>query len=368
MEFIARYVDGLTARVRTVALTADITAAQPDLVIRDPESGEMLDRWRLAAIYGVPSRKGEMRLGVDDRPRGARLSVTDAGVAGALRRSLPRLDRHHMGEHGRDVRVLGLALGALASVIVAYVVGVPLIASRIVALVPPAIEMQVGEAAGGQIFDLLGSQGTIVTCDEDPDSLANGAIARLVDRVLDGQQTPFSPRVDVVRAGVPNAFALPGGQVYMLSPMLEATETPEEFAGVLAHEIGHVVHRHGLESLVATSATGLLVGFVLGDMTGLSVAGGFGSAVIDSRFSRDAETQADVFAAEAAARLGFSPAALGDLLDRVAADDTGASAFSLLSSHPLTIERRTALAGYPEPAVTREVFTDAEWQAIKTMC
>jgi predicted Zn-dependent protease len=105
-------------------------------------------------------------------------------------------------------------------------------------------------------------------------------------------------------------------------------------------------------------------------MTGLSVAGAIGSQLIDNRFSRRAEAEADQFAGETATRLGFSPKGLVDLLDRVAKDDDFSRALALFSNHPLTDERRAALEAI-EAASTgpkAPAFTDAEWAAIRDMC
>jgi predicted Zn-dependent protease len=105
-------------------------------------------------------------------------------------------------------------------------------------------------------------------------------------------------------------------------------------------------------------------------MTGISLAGAVGTALVDSRFSREAEQQADRFAFAAAQRMGFEPTGLADLLERVANDDDYSRALALLSTHPLTAERREALellrkdAGGP----VRPAFSADEWQAIKTMC
>ena len=188
---------------------------------------------------------------------------------------------------------------------------------------------------------------------------------------MEGTDSPFDARITVVKSEVPNAFALPGGQSYYFSALLKETRSADEFAGVMAHELGHVVHRHGMEGLIASSATGLLVGFVLGDMTNISVAAAIGATLIDSRFSREAERAADRFAAEAAVRLGFDPTALATLLERVAGDGEMSQSLAFLSTHPLTAERRVALeemaaaaAGSPRDPV----FSEAEWQAIRTMC
>jgi predicted Zn-dependent protease len=94
-----------------------------------------------------------------------------------------------------------------------------------------------------------------------------------------------------------------------------------------------------------------------------------GAALIDSRFSREAEREADRFAADVALRLSFQPAALAKLLERVAGDDAFTAALALLSTHPLTSERRAYLESLGiNEADLRPAFTDEEWRAIKSMC
>lgn len=369
MQFGGRFSDGRLARTVTVAIFSAKVDGRDELILRDPRTDDLVARIAYADLYSVASREGELRLGAESLPSGARLSVTDPAIAKALRGALPGLHRRHNRDRGRDVRTLGLALVALVSVIAAYMVGVPLLASQIVSVVPPAWEAELGKVAGGQVTEMLSANGAIPVCNTDPESFPNQAIARFVAAVMQGSPSPFTPSVEIVHAPVPNAFALPGGRVFYFSALLDQTRTPDEFAGILAHELGHVVHRHGMETLVATSATGLLVGFVMGDMTGLSVASSLGAAVIDTRFSRDAERQADAFAAAAAERLGFDAGALGALLERIDATDDSMSVFSLLSSHPMSSERRAALRQASSTAgPSREVFTDAEWRAIKNMC
>lgn len=369
MEVPGRYSDGVTARTETVAIFVGEPDGGDALVLRHPVTDDVLARLPYAELYAVPSREGELRIGSETLPTGARLSVVGSAHIAALRRALPGLDRRHVGDRRRDARTLGLALAALLSVIIAYMVGVPLLAGQIVAVMPTSWEAELGKAAQNQINGMLSADGRVPLCNTDPESFPNQAITRFVDAVMEGSGSPFTPRVEVVHSPVPNAFALPGGTVFYFSALLDETRTPDEFAGVLAHELGHVVGRDGMETLVATSATGLLVGFVLGDMTGLSIASSIGAAVIDTRFSREAERQADAFAFAAAQRLGFDAGALGALLERIDTTDAAMSVFSLLSSHPMTAERLEALKqGNSAPGPTREVFTDAEWRAIKNMC
>ncbi|WP_417309090.1 M48 family metallopeptidase [Devosia sp.] len=368
MGLDARYHDGKVSKTRTVRSWLEDDA----VVIAEPAGETEIDRWPADAIYELPGRGDELRLGANDRPPGARLVFTNAADAIGVRKMLPVLAKHQRREVGRQFRLLALGTAALGSVIAAWLIGVPLLADRIVTVVPPEWEASLGEVARQQIEGAMSEGFGLPLCDPNPQSVANRAIARFADATLEGSGSPFSARIDVVAHSMPNAFALPGGQAYFFSALLHETRSPDEFAGVMAHELGHVVYRHGMETLISTSATGLLIGFVLGDMTGLSVAGGLGAALIDTSFSRRAEREADRFAADAATRLGFDASALGELLERVAKDDASSVTFALLSSHPLTAERRETLAALaasqPPQDDAAPVFSDAEWTAIKSMC
>lgn len=368
MAIAARYHDGVVANVVPVSLEYD--AQNTMLIIRDTDKGDVLACWLAGDIHTIPGRRGQLRLGAAGLPDGARVVIDDARNGARVLATLPVLMEKRRQEAGRQIRVVGLATLALASVIIAYLYGIPLLASRVVELVPPAWETRLGETVGRQMEAQLSETGSAPLCDADPDSLSNRALARFAEAVMEGSGSPFELDIKVVRSPVPNAFALPGGQVYFFSGLLEQAETQDEFVGVLAHELGHVVHRHGMEQLISTAGTGLLIGFILGDMTGVSVAAGLGATLIDTRFSREAERQADAFAARMAHRLDFNPAGLAELINRVEADSDLARAFALFNTHPLTDDRKQALEDMSadRPEGLQAPFSNAEWLAIRTMC
>jgi Zn-dependent protease with chaperone function len=369
MEFSARYQDGLVAEVRDVHSVIDLAAEPVMLVVLDGTSREIIDRWPADEVYLLHTRPLELRIGNRRKPSGARLSVTGIADMQSALGVLPALRKDQRTDGWKQLRIIALATVALAAVIVAYLFGIPLIADRLAGVIPPSWETKVGDTAAAQIERTMTGGKGFIACDPDPNSPANTAIARFATAAFDGLGSPFQPIVTVVRSPVPNAFALPGGRAYYLSSMIEAERTQDEFAGVLAHELGHVYYRHGLQSLIASSSTGLLVGFVLGDMTGLSVAGAVGSALIDNRFSRQDEAQADAFAAQTAHKLGFGITGLSDLLQRVASDDAFSRALALFANHPLTDERRKALQTMSNLSSSgTPFFTDAEWSAIRNMC
>lgn len=368
MEFLARYQNGQVGDVRDVICIIDLASDPVMLAVVDATSREIIDRWPADECYLLHSRMMELRIANRARPAGARLSATGIENMKAALNVLPLTQRQRT-DNWRQVRILTLATAALVSVIVAYLFGIPLLADRLVAFFPPEWEMKIGATADAQIEASLTEGKGYVICETNPESVANKAITRFTNEAFAGLNSPFSPTVTVIRSTVPNAFALPGGRTYYLSSLIQASRSADEFAGVLAHELGHVYHRHGMQTLISTSTTGLLVGFVLGDLTGLSVAGAIGASLIDNRFSRQSEAQADSFAATTAQRLGFSPAGLVDLLDRVAKDDAFSKALALFASHPLTEERRKALEAFDTKAPgTKAAFKAEEWQAIRDMC
>lgn len=366
MEFHGQFLDGLTANPFEVGFEILDVEDKAELVIQHLDTGTVLARWPVNTLLSVPARKGQLRITSSRAASGARLVINGEDEVRAVHLKLPGLSEVTTSEKRRQRRTIFISTGTLVLVALAYFFGVPLFARQIVAVMPPQWESQIGDTVLHEFES--GNYGSMRLCDSSDASLANAALHRFVDEVIAPYDIPFDVKLRVVHNPIENAFALPGGNVFYFSGLLAKTQTQDEFAGVLSHELGHVYHRHAMETLVSSAGTGLLVGFVLGDMTGISVAGVMMSALIDSSYSRDVEREADAFAADAARRLGFSPLGLANLLERVAADDDASSALSLLSSHPLTSERRANLESLDTPTTEVPPFTDEEWQAIRNMC
>lgn len=369
MQLPGYYLDGEWAERRGV--TAELVGSPEggSWVIVEPQMDAVLARWPAGELVEKPSRKGVLRISASSAPLGARLVIEDADAIRQARAAMPALRHRSRAMRNGQVLLLAMSTGLLAGVIALYVWGIPLAAGPITAAMPAEWEAELGRSVAVQFEEALGDGEPLVACDANPRSPANIAIARFVARVLGDRTPPFPVRVLVGKSEMLNAFAIPGGQVYYLSALLDETESGDEFAGVLAHEIGHVMHRHAMQSVVSAAGTGVIIGFVLGDMTGVSLAAIVGTVLIDSHYSREAEREADMFAAEAAGRLGFEIDALPTLLDRVAGDDAEAALLALLSSHPMTAERRHVLAGLAAGQAARaQAFTVDEWRAISSMC
>src|SRR5207248_8127416 len=137
------------------------------------------------------------------------------------------------------------------------------------------------------------------------------AFAKLVDKlkVAGGLEMPLVAHV--LSSKTPNAYALPGGRVYMLNGLLMKAKTPDEVAGVLAHELGHVQHRDGLRRIIQTGGTSFLFGLLFGDVMGGGAVIFAARSVLNASYSRDAERAADAFAVETMHKLGRSPKPMG---------------------------------------------------------
>lgn len=147
--------------------------------------------------------------------------------------------------------------------------------------------------------------------------------------------------VAVLQDDTVNAFALPGGHVFVLSGLLHKAESRDEVAGVIAHELGHVALRHHVRAAVRQLGVGAAAGMLLGDSSGLGamLAAGAGQ-LFDLAFSREQEEAADAYAVALTARAGFDPAAVGHLLERM---EGPLSPPSLLRTHPSGPDRRRTL-------------------------
>jgi beta-barrel assembly-enhancing protease len=139
-----------------------------------------------------------------------------------------------------------------------------------------------------------------------------------------------------------NAFALPGGPMFVNRGMFDAAEDEGEVVGVMAHELAHVLLRHGTAN--ATKAQKFQIGAVAGAIAGAIVGGGWGEAISQGsqfglgawlmKYSREYEKQADLLGAQIMARAGFDPRDLARMFEAIERESKGKTPPQWLSSHP----------------------------------
>ena len=142
-----------------------------------------------------------------------------------------------------------------------------------------------------------------------------------------------------------NAFALPGGPMFVHRGMFDAAGTEGEVVGVMAHELSHVLLRHGTANASKAQNPWLQLGQLAGQIGGAVVGGGIGSAIAQGsqfglgtlllRYSRDFEKQADLLGAQIMARAGYDPRALGHMFETIARESGGSGGNpQWMNSHP----------------------------------
>ena len=155
------------------------------------------------------------------------------------------------------------------------------------------------------------------------------------------QQPAFDYRFKVVNARDINAFALPGGPMYVNRGMIEAAKSEGEMAGVMAHEISHIALRHGTSQATKQSnplnqigTIGLILGgAILGGEQGAQL-GAVGAQAIMTKYSRDYESKADILGAQIMANAGYDPRDLANMFRTIERESGGSRAPEWLSSHP----------------------------------
>jgi Zn-dependent protease with chaperone function len=350
----AVYFDGLTNKKRRAALKAASC-------LEISEDGVFLAAWSYGDIRRADSPQGILRVRDIAAAPLARLEISDLAAQAEIARLCPLLDGEGSPGDGSRRRIVFWSLAAAVSVLSIIWFAIPLLADRLTPLVPISLERRLGDASDRQIRALFGDK----TCTGLEGTLA---LEKLVAAMQAKAQLRIAPEPAVLISSVPNAFALPGGRVYVLSKLLDRAESPDELAGILAHEFGHIAHRDGLRRLITDGSTSFLFGLLLGDVTGAGVVLTTGRTLFSAAYSRDVEAGADHYAGQLMHELGRSTKGLATLMLRITGSEKN-SPLAIFASHPMTADRIAALAETAEPAETSApLLSDAEWQDLKAIC
>lgn len=350
----AVFYDGVIARRRAVT----VFLRHGDVAIRDGQ--DLIAAWRYADLREQDASTGFIRLSGDGAPELARLEIADTAFAAEIQRRAPMLRDTARARRSGKIQIVAWSMAAAVSLVLTAIYLVPLLADRVTPLIPMSVERRLGDAVAKQV-DVIFKGGP---CSNEG---GEAALAAIEARLTAGLPAGASFDVRVLASPIPNAFALPGGRIYLFRGLIDKAESAEEVASVLAHEMGHVVHRDGLRRLLQSSGSSFLIGLLFGDVIGGSTLIMLGQTLINSAYSREQEIAADAFAADLFLRLGRSPEPLGTLLSRIDRDD-GKGALTLLRTHPLPRERLAAVAGQEPAQPSPPLLTEAEWRGLKGIC
>ena len=233
-----------------------------------------------------------------------------------------------------------LAVAAsVAGLLLIVQVGVPALAHRVAHALPTAVDETLGE-------------GALTALDEaffEPSGLDDATRTELLEifASLESQSgTELTPQL-VFRDGGSigaNAFALPSGIVVVTDQLVTLAEGTDQVAGVLAHELGHVAHRHALRSVLQQAGVAVMIAAAMGDVASISsLAATLPVVIIELQYSRRFEREADAYAVSLLEERGLPPDALAEMLERLSEGAGEVEIPEYLSTHPDTQERIRAI-------------------------
>lgn len=361
-QFTGRYSDGRSAAVHPVTVDFGPTG----LMISpaggtEPALGMATTTWSYGRLTLIEAnrKRGPVRLTVAD-DEDARLTIDSdtAAFLDRLKAATPRVKKRHPLGAGIAVSFGMLAVGA--ALLYATLNWMPPVAAQII---PASWERSLGR----QTVDGLE---TLFAGDSDEPIFCTGeAGQRALDRLAatlaaaDGSTVRYDVRV--MNSDIINAFAASGGYVIFFRGLIDAAESPDEVAAVLAHEIAHVEEHHVTEAMVRALGTQIIVNALFGG--GGETIAGVGESLITSGYSRDAEREADARGLGMLRGAGLHTQGMVRFFERIREiyGDTPAI-LGILSTHPSTEER--IQASRADTDAGRTALSDSDWAAVKAIC
>ena len=232
---------------------------------------------------------------------------------------------------------------------------------RIADYIAGKIPMEWETKFGDQVFAQVASEGKLLT-----NSVWDVPVSNITSRLLPiVEKSGYDFKFHIMDDTNFNAFAIPGGHVVIHTGLLEASESAEEVAGVLAHELAHVTRRHSLRNIIKSAGLMITLQALLGDTSGLFGIAAEGSRyLLQQKFSRDFEREADdtgwTYLVEANIDPRGMTRSFEKIREMIAASDMAVmeGTLALANTHPTSQERIDRLTKKWEATAKKEKFVD----------
>ncbi len=355
------YLDGRTASRHSATITLSPQALTITLDESRPLTWAYRDIVQTQGTYaGEPVRLERIQSGES-------LIVQSTTILEALHRFSVERQPHIHDPRSRRRRVHWTIAAGLTAVCVALVLyrwGIPLLSAVVAAQIPITWEQRIGETA----VEHFASEDRRCS-DPYRTQLVRNVLTAMTNAA---PSSPYEFKLYLVDSPTVNAMAAPGGHIVVFRGLLERTESAEQLAGVLAHEIQHVLKRHSTRMLTEQILTAILLSTVSGDFSGAMTYGLQSVQLLGQlHYSQAHETEADEEGMRLILRAGLDPGqmiAFYRILGHERPDEP--EILDYLSSHPRFSERISRLeqlaaqsGGAPKP-----MMPDFEWSFVRSAC
>ena len=322
---------------------------------------EMLAVWPVADVRAeaLSAPEAAYRLHLDGTDNDARLIISAPDYEKTLG-PLEPTPRRFFGIRLDTIRLGALAVSPTVALVLALIYGFATFSNMAVKFVPRSWEITLGQNFRQ---DLLANA---TACHAER---VDRIMANLVSQLSLSTDLGFPVTITIIDDPMNNAFTLPGGQIVITRGLIDGMQGMDEFAGVLAHELGHVRERHGLQNLIAASGIQLLASTTAGSG---DLVGEIGGTLTVLSHSREAEREADEYAATILRKSGIGTGGLVRWFERMQAengggDSAGGQLPALFSTHPPTEGRVDAFLQL-DPDGTAKSAPDTRWPVIQAVC
>lgn len=355
--FSGRYFDGHSA----VAHEASVAVSTQMLII---ETQKGRHDWAYADLEKAPAQGEEIRLANRTLPDA--LVILPTAAQSALETHAPALFSNR-AERRRMTALIGSLIAGAGAVAALLFIGVPAASGPMARSTPKAFEAQIGENIAAQINTVFRPCGSDVAME---------AITPVIADLAERGDVGFEVRFQFVRTSMPNAFALPGGQVMATTGLLDAVgDDQEAFLAVIAHELGHVRARDSMQAVYRNAGLGIMLEVI----TGGSGAGQqlvlIGGQLNQLRHTRKQENRADEAAFDIMTRADLNPAALARAFAAIIGhasengdEETGRfSTPDWFKSHPDTDQRIEQAKSQARESGPLPLSAES-WDAVRNAC
>ena len=356
MRFEARYYDGIKAEPYNVQVDVGLDS----LLIKIPEIENSFE-WKFANVEIPAKPEYDRPLIISNKTASnSRIIIHDNNLYDLLIKKIPK-NNAPLISISASYKSLVLWLVPTIAIIIGIYFSAGELVAPIVRNFPISWEKSIGEYSADVIT------GNSASCN-NPDGVK--ALNKMVGILTSYVENKPVITAKVIQEKDINAVAVPYYQIIIFSKLIEISDNPDELAGVIAHEMGHVIRRHPIQSLVRVIGMNLLIHMVFGGAGDTSTTASIGNGLLQLRYNRDFEREADEIAIKTLYNAGIDNRGFINFFVRLQSEGKMAheNIFSYISTHPATSERIAVVQKAENITNSKQILTSEEWKALKNIC